>query len=222
MTTLNSTTTLHTVPTNGLANAVLQQLNITQGSAGGDLVALVQLPSGAATSMSLSVPGGSGTPGTITILQQDQTGAASDFIILGSYIPGSGTFTSSDPPFPYTPGTVGATGSITSVNEVVTQGNATGDVLSVLFNTATSSSAQASSLFTQGSGGDFAYFQEDSASLGGSLNYQGGGGSNQVEADSNTAAGTFDGGVNAASNRLGQDNQNPLLTFVDFGTVILA
>jgi hypothetical protein len=210
------------VPTGGLAGAVLQQLNITQGSAGGDLVALVQLPAGATANTSLMVAGGTGIPGTLTILQQDLALGRSDFIFLGSYIPGSGTFTTQSPPFPYTPGTVGAIGSITALNEVVTQGNASGDVLSVLFNTLTSSTSQVSSLFTQGNGGDQAIFQEDTTATGGSLNYNGGSGGNRVQADSNGAAGTIDGGSNVPNNHLAQDNQNPALHFVDFGDVIFA
>jgi hypothetical protein len=217
VTALNNATLLGTVPTNGLAGAILEQLNITQGSAGSDLVALVQLPAGATTSASLNVAGGTNISGTITIVQQDIPGGRSDAIFLGSYIPGSGTFTSQSPPFPYTPGTVGAIGSVTALNEVVTQGNAAGDVLSVLFNTATA--ARASSLFTQGNGGDQAVFQENTTA-GGALNYKGGSGGNRVQADSNGAAGTFDGGSNVVNNHLTQDKQNPFLVFVDFGDTI--
>src|SRR5262249_1003747 len=134
----NNASALGIVPTSGLAGAVLEQLNVTQGSAGSDLVALVQLPTGAATNVSLNAAGASGVPGTIMIRQQDLAGGRSDFVFLGSYIPGTGSFTSPSPPFPYTPGTVGTVGSITALNEVVTQGNAAGDVLSVLFTTSTS------------------------------------------------------------------------------------
>jgi hypothetical protein len=218
----NSTTALRTVPTNGLAGAVFEQLNITQGSAGSDLVALVQLPAVATTGASLRVVGGSGIPGTLTIQQQDPAGGRGDFVFLGSYIPGSGTFTSQSPPFPYTPGTVGAIGSIIALNEVVTQGNAAGDVLSVLFNSLTSSASQVSSLFTQGNGADQAIFQEDGTATGGSLNYVGGSGGNRVQADSNGAAGIIDGGSTVPNNHLAQDNQNPLLRFIDFGDVTFA
>jgi hypothetical protein len=217
----NNATLLRTVPTNGLAGAVLQQLNITQGSAGSDLVALVQLPAGTTTNTSLTVAGGTGVPGTITILQQDVAGGRSDFIFLGSYIPGTGSFTTQTPPFPYTPGTVGARGSITALNEIITQGNAAGDVLSVLFDSTTGTTAQQASLFTQGNGGDRAIFQEDSTASGGQFNYKGGSGGNRVQADSDSVTGTFDGGAaNVANNHLTQDNQNPFITFMDFGDTV--
>jgi hypothetical protein len=202
------------VPAYGLAGASLQQLNITQGSAGSDLVALVQLPAGAGAGAALTVQG------TLSIAQQDLNGGHGDFIFLGSYTPGSGTFASQLPPFPYTFGTVSAMGSITAANEVLTQGNAIGDVLSVLFNTLSSTSQ--ASLFTQGNGGDQAIFQQDTTALGGSLNYRGGSGSNHVQADSNAAAGTIDGGSNVTNNHLAVDNQNLSLSFVDFGDTIFA
>jgi hypothetical protein len=222
VTAMNSVTPIRAVPTNGLSGAVLEQLNITQGSAGSDLVALVQLPAGATTGASLSVVGGSGIAGTLSIRQQDLAGGRSDFIFLGSYIPGSGTFASQFPPFPYTPGTVGTIGAITAVNEIVTQGNGAGDLLSVLFNTNTYSTTLTSSLFAQGNGGDDAYFQEDTAAPAGLFNYQGGSGANYIQADSNNAIGTFDLGPNVAANVLGQDNQNPFLYFVDYGSMIFA
>jgi hypothetical protein len=216
---LNFVTPIRAVPTNGLAGAVLEQLTIIQGAAGGDLVALVQLPSGATTGVSLSVVGGSGIPGALSILQQDLAGGRGDFLFLGSYTPGSGTFSSQSPPFPYTPGTVGATGSITALNEIVTQGNGAGDVLSVLFNTTTSSTPQPPSLFTQGNGGDQAIFQVDSSASGGEFDYKGGSGGNRVQADSNRVTGTFDGGSSVSNNHLFWDlqAQNPDLLFVDFG-----
>jgi hypothetical protein len=220
-------------PTDGFRNALLEQLNITQGSAPGDLTALVQLPGGSTTSESLTITGApsvlglSSTPGTLTILQQDVASSSGDFLLMGSYTP--------DPAFvPTLPGQPGyslppyfwtnpvAIGAITAVNYHATQGDALGDTLSVLFVTATSSMLDASSQFAQGNGGDDAFFQRDTAVAGGRFNYVGGSGSNYVQADSNHAAGTFDGGPNVPHNLLGQDNANLSLSFADFGSVIFA
>ena len=79
-----------TAPTNGFENALLEQLNITQSAAAGDIIALVQLDSRATANETLNVPGApfipgvGGTPGTVTLLQQDLAGASSDFIFMGS------------------------------------------------------------------------------------------------------------------------------------------
>ena len=93
-------------------------------------------------------------------------------------------------------------------------------MLSVLFNTLTAATAQASQ-FTQGNGGDDAFFQVNTAILGGFFNYLGGSGGNYVQADSNAAAGVFDGGSKVPSNVLGQDNNNLALIFVDFGNNVI-
>src|SRR5262249_29883545 len=111
---------------------------------------------------------------------------------------------------------------ITATNYVVKQGNAAGDVLSVLFCTATSPTTALSSVFVQGNGGDDAFFQRDTAGTGGLFNYAGGTGGNYVQADSNNVIGTFDGGAAVPFNVLGQDNNNMSLLFVDFGNVIFA
>jgi hypothetical protein len=226
VTATNVTTPLATVPTDGFASAVLQQLNITQGAAAGDMVALVQLPAGATGSKSLRVlgapyiAGAASVTGTLTVLQQDIAGANSNFIFLGSYIPGPGPFGSpGSPPYPWTSPL--ATGSILATNEVITQGFASGDVLSVLFNTDTSVTTALNSVFFQGNSGD-AFFQENTATLGSLFSYTGGSGGNYVQADSNNVIGTFDGGSNISFNILGQDNNNQGLFFVDFGSVILA
>jgi hypothetical protein len=222
-----------TAPTDGFRNALLEQLNITQGSAQGDIVALVQLPSGSTVSESLLVPGAPfipgvpSTPGTVTILQQDLAGNSSDFVFMGSYTPNP-SFTPTppassgfgSPPYAWTAPI--ATGSITAVNYSVTQGNASGDVMAVLETTATSPTTALSSLFVQGNGGNDAFFQVDTAVTGGLFNFSDGSGGNYVQADSMNAIGTFDGGSNVAFNVLGQDNNNMSLLFVDFGNVILA
>jgi hypothetical protein len=209
----------HALPTNGLASAVLEQLNVTQGSAAGDVVALVPLLAGSTVGDLLTITGGSGT---LSILEKDLAGGRGHFIFLGSYIPGSGSFTSESPPLPYNPGTVGAIESFTALNAVVTQGDATADVLSVLFNMLTSSTAQLASRFAHRNGRDQAIFQEDVTANGGQLNYQGGSGANRVQADSNRVSGTFDSGPNVANDDLGQDNQNPFLDFVDSGAMFFA
>jgi hypothetical protein len=117
---VNKTTTLEnplgvSAPTHGFANALLGQLNVTQGSAAGDLIALAQLPlsgqaaakttSGSETLTVLAAPssgGAGGTTGAISLLQQDVavllpgnlgTGTGSpansmtysDYIFMGSY-----------------------------------------------------------------------------------------------------------------------------------------
>jgi hypothetical protein len=215
-------------PTDGFRNALLEMLSITQGSAAGDIIALVQLNAGVGTSETLNVPGapfipGIGTtPGTISLLQQDLAGASSDFIFMGSY--NGGTPAPNPPtgvgPFPWNMPT--NTGSITAVNYMVTQGNASGDILSVLFTTATSPTTALSSLFLQGNGGNDAFFQMDTAVTGGLFNFSDGTGGNYVQADSNNVIGTFDGGANVPLNILGQDNNNMAVLFVDFGNVIFA
>jgi hypothetical protein len=209
------------VPSDGFANAVLQQLVIVQGSAPGDVVAICQLQQGdgmsippASASESLQVTGGPFIPGvppvtgTILIVQQDVAGNPGDFVLLGSYIG------------PYSAPTF--TGSITATNEVVVQGNGSGDFLDVLFNTMTSPTPQLSSLFLQGNGSDQAFFQEDTEVMGGYFVYVGGAGGNYVQADSNNALGVFDGGPLVPFNILGQDNNNSGLIFIDFGNVIIA
>jgi hypothetical protein len=223
-------------PTDGFRNALLEQLNITQGNAAGDIIALVQVdPNAFAFLESLNVPGApfipgvGSTPGTVTLLQQDVAGNSSDFIFMGSY--------NVDPVFsPAPPGAPGfgspasgyawdstvAIGSITATNYVVQQGNASGDILSVLFTTATSPTTALSSLFVQGNGGNDAFFQRDTAVTGGLFNFSDGTGGNYVQADSNNVIGTFDGGANVGVNILGQDNNNMSLLFVDFGNVIFA
>jgi hypothetical protein len=232
-----------TAPVDGFRNALLEQLNITQGSAAGDLVALLQLPAPGPQATGIAgnaticetlcvpgspfIPGVPSTPGTVTILQGDLAGNRSDFVFMGSYTPnpsftpappGSPGFGS--PPYAWTAPL--ATGSITALNYLVTQGNATGDVMSVLFTTATSPTTALSSLFLQGNGGDDAFFQRDTAATGGLFNFFDGSGGNYVQADSLSAIGTFDGGSNVAANILGQDNNNLALLFVDFGNVIFA
>jgi hypothetical protein len=221
VTATNTINPILTVPTNGFANAVLVQLNVTQGSAPGDVTALVQLAANATASESLTVSG------TLTLLQQDIAGNRGDYIFMGSYLAATAPLGSFGvPPYPYTPlsagGGVLVTGSITATNEVVFQGDGAGDFLSVLFNTDTSS-LPSLSVFTQGNGSDTAIFQENNADPVGSFNYRGGSGSNYVQADSNSVTGLFDGGTNAALNILGQDNTNPpSLVFVDFDNVIVA
>jgi hypothetical protein len=123
---------------------------------------------------------------------------------------------------PYAWNDLFATGAITAANYNVKQGDAAGDILSVLFTTATSTTTALSSVFVQGNGGDDAFFQRDTAVTGGLFNYAGGSGGNYVQADSNNVIGTFDGGSNSAFNVLGQDNSNQSLLFVDFGSVIFA
>jgi hypothetical protein len=203
---------LAVVPANGFANAALEQLNIVQGSAAGDLIALVQLPANATTNESLTIsgtpftPGAAAVPGTLTVVQQDVAGHASDFLFLGSYTPGTGPFgPPGSPPYAYTNPL--ATGSITAMNEVVIQGNASGDILSVLFNTMTSPSTALSSVFIQGNGGGDASFQRNTAVTGGLFNFSAGSGTNYVQVDSNNAIGTFDGGPSGFG-VLGQDNNN--------------
>jgi hypothetical protein len=204
-----------TAPTDGFRNALLEQLNITQSSAAGDIIALVQVDPTATANETLNVtgapfiPGVSSTPGTITLLQQDVAGNSSDFIFMGSYNLS-------------TQGTLFPIGSITATNYVVAQGNAFGDIMSVLFSTATSPTTALSSLFLQGNGGNDAFFQFDTAVTGGLFNFADGSGGNYVQADSNNAIGTFDGGPSVAFNVLGQDNNNMSLLFVDFGNVIVA
>jgi hypothetical protein len=150
------------------------------------------------------------TPGTVTLLQQDLAGASSDFIFMGSVNPNS-------------PGTGPvAFGAITAVNYVVVQGNASGDILSVIDVKATSPTTALSSLFLQGNGGDDAFFQFDSAVTGGLFNYAGGSGGNYVQADYDNVIGTFDGGAAVPFNVLGQSNSNQSVLFVDFGSVIVA
>jgi hypothetical protein len=219
-------------PTDGFRNALLEQLNITQGNAAGDIIALVQLAPGVNGGGSLNeilsvpgapfIPGVGSVPGTITLLQQDLPGASSDFIFMGSY-----NFGPSAPnpptgvgPFPWNH--PAATGSITATNYLVAQGNASGDILSVLFTTATSPTTALSSLFLQGNGGNDAFFQMDTAVTGGLFNFSDGSGGNYVQADSNNVIGTFDGGANVPLNILGQDNNNMAVLFVDFGNVIFA
>ena len=102
------------------------------------------------------------------------------------------------------------------------QGNASGDIMSVLFSTATSPTTALSSLFLQGNGGNDAFFQMDTAVTGGLFNFADGSGGNYVQADSNNVIGTFDGGASVPFNILGQDNNTMSLLFVDFGNVILA
>jgi hypothetical protein len=209
------------VPTDGFTNSIIEQLNITQGSAPGDLIALLQLQQGdgisippATVSETLLVtgvpftPGGPIVPGTITILQQDLAGNSGDIILLGSY---TGSYNA---PM--------ATGSITATNEVVSQGVAFGDVLSVLFNTETAPIVALNSVFAQGNGGDVAFFQENTAMSGGLFNYTGGSGGNYVQADSNFAIGAFDGGASSAVNLLGVDLNNSGIQFVDFDFLIFA
>jgi hypothetical protein len=218
-------------PTDGFRNALLEQLNITQGNAAGDIIALVQLTTvgdPALFSESLNVPGapfipGVGSvPGTVTLLQQDLAGASSDFIFMGSYNfgPAAPNPPTGVGPFPWN--MPSATGSITAVNYLVAQGNASGDILSVLFTTATSPTTALSSLFLQGNGGNDAFFQMDTAVTGGLFNFSDGTGGNYVQADSNNVIGTFDGGANVGVNILGQDNNNMAVLFVDFGNVIFA
>jgi hypothetical protein len=217
-------------PTDGFRNALLQQLNVTQGSDAGDIIALVQLdlhPIGTG-SESLDVtgapfiPGVGSTPGTVTLLQQDLAGASSDFIFMGSYNggPAAPNPPTGKGPFPWN--APAFTGSITAINYLVVQGNASGDILSVLFTKATSPTTALSSLFLQGNGGNDAFFQEDTAVTGGLFNFADGSGGNYVQADSNNVIGTFDGGANVGANILGQDNNNMSLLFVDFGNVIFA
>jgi hypothetical protein len=203
-----------TAPTDGFRDAVLEQLNVTQGSAAGDIIALVQLDPGVTlTNEVLNVAGApfiagvSSVPGTITLVQQDVAGNTSDYIFMGSFNVGP---------------QINPAGLIFATNYVVVQGNASGDVLSVLFTTATSPTTALSSLFLQGNGSDDAFFQFDTAVTGGLFNYAGGSGGNYVQADANNVIGTFDGGSNVAFNVLGQDNTNNSLVFVDFGTVIVA
>jgi hypothetical protein len=236
--TVNTTTSVGnplgvTAPTDGFRDALLEQLNITQGSAAGDIIALVQVdPAAFWLGENLNVtgapfiPGVGSTPGTVTLLQQDLAGASSDFIFMGSYNtdftpkqPGSPGFGS--PPYAWTSGVI-AEGSITAVNYVVVQGNASGDIMSVLFTTATSPTTALSSLFLQGNGGNDAFFQMDTAVTGGLFNFADGSGGNYVQADSNNVIGTFDGGAAVPFNVLGQDNNNMSLLFVDFGNVIFA
>jgi hypothetical protein len=215
-------------PTDGFRNALLEQLNITQGNAQGDIIALVQIDPLRKDFETLNVPGapfipGVGSvPGTVTLLQQDLAGASSDFIFMGSY--NSLTPAPNPPtgvgPFPWNAPAV--TGSITAVNYLVAQGNASGDILSVLFTTATSPTTALSSLFLQGNGGNDAFFQMDTAVTGGLFNFSDGTGGNYVQADSNNVIGTFDGGANVSVNILGQDNNNMAVLFVDFGNVIFA
>ncbi len=113
-----------------------------------------------------------------------------------------------------------AVGSVTAGNYSVRQGDAFGDALSVLFGTAMSATTAPS--FVQGNGGDVAIFQEDTTGAGGPLNYTGGNGGNYVQANSNNAIGTSDGGSSVAFNVLGQDNHNStLLHFADFGNELL-
>jgi hypothetical protein len=213
-----------TAPVDGFRNALLEQLNITEGSAAGDIIALVQLAPNLETAREvLSVPGApfipgvSGTPGTVTLLQQDLAGATSDYIFMGSYNL-----------FNFHPPRSDAAGFVTANNYVVAQGTASGDILSVIFTAATSLTTALSSLFLQGNGGDDAFFQFDTATAGGLFNYAGGSGGNYVQADANYAICTFDDGSNVAFNVLGQfpggvnvpANQSVL--FVDFGSVIVA
>jgi hypothetical protein len=56
----NTATHLHAVPTNGLADAILGQLNITHRSAAGDMVALVQIPAESAVSQLIGIASGGG------------------------------------------------------------------------------------------------------------------------------------------------------------------
>jgi hypothetical protein len=208
-----------TAPTDGFQDAQSEQLNITQGSAQGDIIALVQLPEGRSGEYLIVtgapfIPGVGSVPGTLTLLQQDLAGSSSDYIFMGSYI-GSGQ-TPWNPPF------TSAVGIIRATNYMVTQGNATGDIMSVLFTTATSPTTALSSLFVQGNGGNDAFFQRDTAVTGGLFNFSDGTGGNYVQADSNNVIGTFDGGANVPFNILGQDNNNMAVLFVDFGNVIFA
>jgi hypothetical protein len=221
-----------TAPTYGFNHALLEQLNITQGSASGDIVALVQLPLSGNNNGSLQItgapfiPGVGSTPGTLTILQQDIAGDTSDFIFMGSYHnsafvptqPGAPGFGA--PPYIWTNPPV--VGSITATNYIVQQGNASGDVMSVLFTTATSPTTALSSVFVQGDGGNDAVFQRDTALSGSLFNFADGSGGNYVQVDSTSAIGTFDGGAFVSHNLLGQDNNNGSLLFVDFGNVIFA
>jgi hypothetical protein len=207
-----------TAPTDGFRSALLEQLNVTQGSAAGDIIALVQMDVSNTQGEALNVtgapfiPGVSSTPGTVTLLQQDLAGASSDFIFMGS----ANVQSSSQSSF----AAIG--GFITATNYVVTQGNAAGDILSVLAVSATSPTTALSSSFVQGNGGDDAFFQFDNANTGGLFNYAGGSGGNYVQADFNFVIGTFDGGSNVAFNVLGQNNFNQSVLFVDFGSVIVA
>jgi hypothetical protein len=208
-----------TAPTDGFRNALLEQLNITQSSAAGDIIALVQLDPNVNGNGDVGVlnvtgapfiPGVGSTPGTVTLLQQDLAGASSDYIFMGSYnVDATGVG-------------VTAAETIVATNYDVTQGNASGDILSVINVFATSPTTALSSLFVQGNGGDDAFFQGDGATKGGLFNYAGGSGGNYVQADSNNVIGTFDGGSNVAFNLLGQDNRNQSVLFVDFGSVIVA
>jgi hypothetical protein len=207
-----------TAPTDGFRNALLEQLNVTQGSAAGDIIALVQVDPSAhsfpADTLNVTgapfIPGVASTPGTVTLLQQDLAGASSDFIFMGSVNANSaGT-------------SAVAAGVITATNYVVVQGNAAGDILSVLNAVAKSPTTALSSLFLQGNGGDDAFFQFDVATAGSLFNYAGGTGGNYVQADFNSAIGTFDGGSNVAFNVLGQSNTSQSILFVDFGSVIVA
>jgi hypothetical protein len=251
--TVNTTTSVGNslgviAPTDGFGDAFLEQLNITQGSAAGDIIALVQqdpgiLPNGfppgalpvnefLGVTGAPFIPGVGSVPGTITLLQQDLAGASSDFIFMGSYNPDP-AFTPlppsapgfGSPPYAWSgagPSGTFAIGAIRAVNYLVSQGNASGDILSVQFVTATSPTTALSSSFVQGNGGDDAFFQMDRAVTGGLFNYAGGSGGNYVQADSNNVIGTFDGGAAVPFNVLGQDNNNMSLLFVDFGNVIFA
>jgi hypothetical protein len=214
-----------TAPTDGFRNALLEQLNVTQGSAAGDIIALVQVdpnpPVFPAEHLNVPgapfIPGVGSTPGTVTLLQQDLAGASSDFIFMGSenvvaVVAVRGGVAVA----------ISGFGEIAATNYVVAQGNAAGDILSVLETTATSPTTTLSSLFLQGNGGDDAFFQFDRATAGSLFNYAGGSGGNYVQADFNSAIGTFDGGSNVAFNVLGQSNTSQSLLFVDFGSVIVA